>query len=261
MAGGQERILRGRIRTRPGDEEDHARHGADRRVADRQGPAARARRRAVLASRSPRSSGPRRRRWHGADSPLLAGRDEVRTTAYVVIDRRPRPVRRLQRRRAARRRGRDQGRRARRQGLPRSIPVGRKAEGYFRFRGYTHRRRRSPASATARRYADAKRDRRSTSSSCSPAARSTASSSSTPASSRAGTKRSCCARSCRSARHGRRRRRQAPAPADGAGRRLRVRARPGDDPRDAAAALRRGPHLRRPAQRRGVASTPSASGR
>ena len=32
--------------------------------------------------------------------------------------------------------------------------------------------------------------------------------------------------------------------------------RPGDDPRRAAAALRRGPHLRRPAQRRGLASTP-----
>ena len=45
-----------------------------------------------------------------------------RTTCYVVDHRRPRPVRWLQRRRAARRRGRDQGRRARPARTTRSSP-------------------------------------------------------------------------------------------------------------------------------------------
>ena len=96
---------------RPGDEEDHARHGADRRVADRQGAAARARRRAVLASRSPRSSATSPPAGGRGDSPLLAGRDEIAHDVLRRHHRRPRTVRRLQRRRPARRRGRDQGRR------------------------------------------------------------------------------------------------------------------------------------------------------
>ena len=96
---------------RPGDEEDHARHGADRGVAHRQGAAARRRRRAVQRSDHRGRQGPRRRRWHRRSrrcSPVATRSSDGLRRHH----RRPRPVRRLQRRRAARRRGRDQGRRA-----------------------------------------------------------------------------------------------------------------------------------------------------
>ena len=149
MAGGQERILRERIRSDPGDEEDHARHGADRRVADREGPAARARGRAVLRADHrgrPATSPPR-----GAQQRLAAARRPRRDPDDVLRrdHRRPRPVRRLQRRRPARRRGRGQGRRARRQATTsssRSVARPRATSGS----AATRSDRRSPASPTTR---------------------------------------------------------------------------------------------------------------
>ena len=125
---------------------------------------------------------------------MLAGREEVRTTAYVVI---------------TADRGLCGGYNA---GVQRAaegeikadvlagrqypvIAVGRKAEGYFRFRGYKLGEAFAGFSESPK-LADAKRSA-STSSSCSPAARSIASSWSTPASSARARRRSCCARWCR----------------------------------------------------------------
>ena len=55
VAGGQERILRRRIKSVAVDEEDHARDGADRGVAHREGAGARAGRAALRRRASPRS--------------------------------------------------------------------------------------------------------------------------------------------------------------------------------------------------------------
>ena len=101
------------------------------------------------ASRSPRwsrTSPPpvdRQRRRCSPAAPTV-GNDVLRRH-----HRRPRPVRRLQRRRAACRRGRDQGRRARRHGLlgHRRRPQGRELLPLPRLQA---RPARSPASATAR---------------------------------------------------------------------------------------------------------------
>ena len=150
-------------------------------VADRQGPAACARRCAVLGEDHRGRQGPRRGRRCGTDLPLLAGRRRVGTTCYVAI---------------AADRGLVGGYNA---GVQRAtegevkadvldgkryliVPVGRKAEGYFRFRGYTLGERvlrvqRQPA--LLRRQGDRRARHRSVHA----AVRSTRSSSSTPASS------------------------------------------------------------------------------
>ena len=227
MAGGQERILRATDPTRPGDEEDHARHGAHRGVAASSRPSSASPRPCPTASRSPRSSsdlaaagaGPATRRC----SPGATRSARRRLRRH---HRRPRPVRRLQRRRHARRRGRDQGRRARRAATTRSIPSAARpratsASAATSIDARVHRLHRA-ADLRGRQG-----DRPSTSSSCSRRARSTGSSSSTPGSSPPARRRSCSGRSCRSSAStvdggdG-----QAAADGDGAGGRLRVRARP-----------------------------------
>ena len=187
-----------------------------------------------------------------SDSPLLAGRGEIKKTCYVVItaDRglcggynsgssvRPRVRSRPTCSPAA---------------TTTIIPVGRKAEGYFRFRGYKLGQafngfsdqpdlRRRPGDRRVRRRA------------VHLAARSTRSSSSTPASSRPARRKSCSGRSCRCTRE---------TVTGGDGQAAQRRRRRGaaayefePDPTTIldtlAPALRRGPHLRRPAQRRGV---------
>ena len=141
---------------RPGDEEDHAGDGADRRVADRQGAAARRTPPCRTRRRSPRSS---------ATSPPPApararrcspGATRCARPAYVVDHRRPWPVRRLQRRRPAGHRGRDQGRRAGRQGVP-GRPRRPEGRGLLPLPRLPARRGASPGSATTPTLADAKR--------------------------------------------------------------------------------------------------------
>ena len=97
MAGGQERILRRRIRSIQIDAEDHQGDGADRRVADRARPGPHRRR-----------PGRTRRAWPGSSletalgDPVAAGRaarhPRGRATGSLVLAvvGRPRPVRRLQ---------------------------------------------------------------------------------------------------------------------------------------------------------------------
>ena len=116
MAGGQERILKGRIRSMQATKKITPRHGADRGFAHRQGPTARAGGCPVLRADHRGRQGPRRRRRVAR----LAVADRASGDQEHVLrrdHRRPRSVRRLQRRRATGRRGRDQGRRARRQGV------------------------------------------------------------------------------------------------------------------------------------------------
>ena len=129
------------------------------------------------------------------------------------------------------------------------IIVGKKAEGYFRFRDYRSTPRFARHSATRPTYEDARDGRRARHRAASRAATSTRSSSSTPQFLSVGTPAG----------------RRAPLPAARAGGasrpsagrrgavgRLRVRAVPERDPRAPAAPLRRGPPLRRPARRRGL---------
>ncbi len=88
------------------------------------------------ASRSPRSCKDLAASGASSDSPLLAGRSEIRNDVLRRHHRRPRSVRWLQRRRPARR-PRARSRPTCSPAATTSIvPVGRKAEGYFRFRGY-----------------------------------------------------------------------------------------------------------------------------
>ena len=77
------------------------------------------------------------------------------------------------------------------------IAVGRKSEGYFRFRGYTIDRSLT-GFTEAPSYAAGRARSAGTSSACTSRARSTASSSSTPGSSPPARRRSCCVRWCRS---------------------------------------------------------------
>ena len=128
------------------------------------------------------------------DSPLLAGRSEIKKTCYVAI---------------TADRGLCGGYNS---GVQRStegevkadvlagrgytiIPVGRKAEGYFRFRGY-HLGKPFNGFSDQPTYEDAGRSA-STSSISTRRARSTRSNSSTPDSSRRAPRKSCCARSFR----------------------------------------------------------------
>ena len=188
----------------------------------------------------------------GQGSPLLAGRDEVTHDVLRRHRRRPRPVRRLQRRRAAGHRGRDQGRRrspasstssSRSAGRPTATSASAATSSARRFSGFSD----SPSYADAKAigahvvdlFTSGQVDKvelvytRFISAGnqevvLRPLVPLTA--------------ETVAGGDGRTAGAPRRRRR----------RRLRVRARPGDDPRHAAAELRRGPHLRRPAQRRGV---------
>jgi hypothetical protein len=178
---------------RSGDEEDHARHGADRGIAHRQGPGPRA---AAVPYSEQITEVVKNLAGGGAsaDSPLLAGRDEIKRTCYVVIT--------ADRGLCG---GYNSGVQRAAEGEVKAdvlagkdytiIPVGRKAESYFRFRGYTLGQpfngfSDQPELRDARRSA-------STSSSCSPPARSTRSSWSTPASSPPAARKSSCARSSR----------------------------------------------------------------
>ena len=260
MAGGQERILRGRIRsvqatkkiTRAmeliaasrivkAQQRVHAAVPYSEQITE------------VVTDLAAAGGGVRARRCSPAAT-------EVAPRRLRRDHRRPRPVRRLQRRRAARRRGRDQGRRRCRPATTRSSPsVARPRatsasaattidERVHRLHATT-RPTRTPA-RSAEHVVDAVPRRRGR-----------------PGRARLHPLRlrrhpggrAAAARAAR-ARDGRRAATAKPAGRGGASGRLRVRARPGDHPRDAAAPLRRGPHLRRPAQRRGLASTPSGSG-
>ena len=134
MAGGQERILRGRIRSIQATKKITRAMEliAASRIVKAQQRVARGR--AVLGEDHRRRARPGRRRRR-QDSPLLAGRDDVRTTCYVAI---------------TGDRGLCGGYNAGVQRATegevkadvlagreyRSCPVGRKAGGYFRFRGY-----------------------------------------------------------------------------------------------------------------------------
>ena len=257
MAGGQERILRGRIRSVQATKKiTRAMEliAASRIVKAQQRVAA-----AVPYSEQITEVVKDLAAAGGSSqSPLLAGRGEVRTTAYVVItaDRGLCGGYNAGVQRAAE--GESQGRRARRRDYT-IVTVGRKAEGYFRFRGYNiadvvRRLQRQPRptptpSAIGQDVIDL----------VTSAARSTVSSWSTPASSAPARRKSCCVRWCRSIAKRSPVATARPTDATRRRRRLRVRARSRHHPRHAAAALRRGPHLRRAAQRRGQrARLPSA---
>ena len=120
---------------RPGDEEDHARDGADRRVADRQGAAARRTPPCPTPSRSPRSSATSPPPERAPTRRCSPGATTIATTCYVAI---------------TADRGLCGGYNA---GVQRAaegevkadvvngkeyriVPVGRKGAGYFHFRGY-----------------------------------------------------------------------------------------------------------------------------
>ena len=195
MAGGQERILRGRIRSMQATKKITR---AMELIAASRIVKAQQRVQAAVPYSEQITEVVRDLAAAGAssDSPLLAGRGEVRTTCYVVI---------------TADRGLCGGYNA---GVQRAaegevkadvlagkgyaiIPVGRKAESYFRFRGYTarpgvRRLQREPDLRGRQAHRSARRR------AVTPAARSTASSWSTPGSSRPAARRSCCARWCRS---------------------------------------------------------------
>ena len=197
MAGGQERILRGRIRSVQATKKITRAMEliAGSRIV--QGAAARARGDAVLGEdhrgRPDLAAGGR-----GGDSPLLAGRDEVTHHVLRRHRRRPRPVRWLQRRHPAGHRGRGQGRRRWPAGSTSIVPVGRKAEPLLPLPRLPARRALRGVHATTPTLRRRQGDRRLRRRAVHVAATSTRSSSSTPGSSRPATRRSCCARSCRS---------------------------------------------------------------
>ena len=136
MAGGQERILRGRIRSVQATKKITPRHGADRRVADRQGAAAGHGRRAVLREDHRGRQGPRRSGRRRASLPLLAG--PALRSARRATSRSP-PT-------AAWAAATTPACSAPTEGEVKAdvvngkgyviVPVGRKAEAYFRFHGY-----------------------------------------------------------------------------------------------------------------------------
>ena len=130
------------------------------------------------------------------DLPLLAGRDEVRTTVLRRDRRRPRPVRRVQRRRPAGHRGRGQGRRRAGQAVPdraRSAGSPRPTSASAATRSAS----RSRASAANPSYADAKRDRRLRRRPVHPGRGRQGRARLHPVHHAPATRRSCCARSCR----------------------------------------------------------------
>ena len=243
----------------PGDEEDHARDGADRRLADRQGAAARAAPRCRTRRRSPRSCATSPPPAPGRARRCSPGATRCARRRYVAIaaDRGLCGGYNAGVQRAAE--GEIKADVARRQGVPGHpgrpqgrgvLPLPRLHRSARAFAGFCD----SPT------YADAKASAP-TSSSCSRAARSTGSSSSTPASSAPATRRSCCGRSCRSTRDRGRAATARPGRADEPGRRLRVRARPDHDPRRRCCRATSRPASTPPCSTPRRPSTPSASGR
>ncbi len=137
MAGAEERVLKRRIASVPDDQEDHARHGADRHHPGGQGAGSGPTKRGPTPSRSPASS----RTWPppapSVDHPLLQqqSQDEINAVAFVVLT--------SDRGLAAPTTPTSSGRRARARRDPQTdghdyslILVGKKANDYFRFRDY-----------------------------------------------------------------------------------------------------------------------------
>ncbi len=148
MAGGQERILKRRIKTVESTKKITPRDGAHRGQPHRQGAAARACSRSL--QRADHRGHRRTSRAAGAEinHPLLCPGHEVRREAYVVHRRRPWARRWLQLvgLRAAER----EVKRTALEGKDYELVlVGRKAETYFRFRGLPHRRVVHAASPTS----------------------------------------------------------------------------------------------------------------
>ena len=193
MAGGQERILRGRIRSIQATKKITRAMELIRRVADRQGPATGRRRRALLGEDHRRGPRPRCRR--GRD-----GRTAARRSRHDLDDvlrgdrRRSRPVRGLQRGCAASHRGRGRSRRAQRQAVPHR-PGRSQRHRVISTSAVTTSGSRSPGSPTRPSWRTPSASP-STSSSSSPPVPSTRSSWCTPGSSRPATRRSSCVRSC-----------------------------------------------------------------
>ena len=125
-------------------------------LADREGPAARRRRPPVQRADHRGDPQPGRRRRRRSTTRCSAGRDEIRTVAFVVItaDRglaggyNSGVIRPAERAMAA-----DRGRRA---ATTKLFVVGKKAAGYFRFRGVADRGQRSSASPTSPTYEHAR---------------------------------------------------------------------------------------------------------
>ena len=260
MAGGQERILRRRIRRVQSTKKITPRHGADRGEPHRQGAGAGAGGGAVRERHHrgrPQPAGGRRRR-QPPDARRARGRSARVAHVVITADRGlcggyntcGHPRRRSRDPRRTRALGRDYE----------LVTVGRKAEGYFRFRNYdidaaytgftdnppTRTRARSPQPLHR---------------AVTKPASSTGSSSSTRGSSRPAARRSSCVRRslpleptriCRRAVDERR-------VAGGGG--VRVRAESRRDPRPPAAALRRGARLRGAARTRPRRSTRPGSAR
>ena len=136
MAGGQERILRRRIKSVESTKKITRGDGAHRR--DRASSRRRSAppRRGPTASRSPRSSATSRPAVRGLSHPLLEQHAEPTRAAFVVDHIRPWSVRRLQQHRHPPGRARDRGRSRRRAATTTLFVVGKKAQTYFRFRGY-----------------------------------------------------------------------------------------------------------------------------
>ena len=192
----------------------------------------------------------------GSEQPAArAARRRCARSAQVDHRRRPRIVRRLQHHRDPRRPRREM-RVHEAQGRHTSlVTVGRKAEGYFRFRDYRSTRAFTGFSDSPT-YEDARRVAPRWSGGSRPA-RSTSSSSSTRASSRPAARRSSSGRCCRSTRGDR-------GAGGGVGwpeRPTTSSSRSRSDSRDAAAALRRSADLRRAAQCGGVGARVPVSAR
>ena len=192
MAGGQERILRRRIRTRPDHEEDHARDGAHRGEPDRQGAGAGAGGPVPYSDRITevvRDLAAGRRRRRAARCSSRATRSARSRTSCIAADRglcggyNSSVIRagRARAQGAAGRSGRDYA----------LVLVGQEGRGLLPLPQLPHRRRRSPASATSRPTRTPAQVAAGGRSSRSRPARSTSCSSSTPASSRPARRRSC----------------------------------------------------------------------
>ena len=85
MAGGQERVLRRRIKSGAVDEEDHARDGAHRRDACRQGAAARRGRPALQPHDHAGHREPRGRRHRGRSTRCCVEATDIKRVGIIVI--------------------------------------------------------------------------------------------------------------------------------------------------------------------------------
>ncbi len=145
-------------RQHPEHEEDHSRHGADRRDPRGQGAAARPTTRAPTASRSPRSSPTSPPAAPRSSHPLLRQAERGPQGRHRGAQLGPRPGRRATTRRHPCRRARDHAAKAEGQDYA-LVTVGQKAEGYFRFRTTASTRAFSGMSDKPT-YEDARDDRR-----------------------------------------------------------------------------------------------------